>query len=95
MNNSTPHTIEVLLLAAVVVAEGVLTITAVVAALVLTVVGWRPAPPLPAPFTLTSPELEALPVRVLRQLAREAGLPRCLSARGRRDDLLLALAVAW
>lgn len=51
-----------------------------------------PAPPWCPP---TVEPLEALPVAALRRLARDAGLPRCLSRSGRRDDLLLALAMAW
>jgi hypothetical protein len=48
-----------------------------------------------APWLPRLPELEALPVRQLRRLARDAGLPRCLSHHGRRADLLLALPMAW
>jgi hypothetical protein len=79
-------------------------------ALLLTIAGWRPATPSPAPrqqgpalpadpakpanATATHrPQLQALPVRELRQLARAAG-HRALARRGRRADLLAALALA-
>jgi hypothetical protein len=82
-------------------------------ALLLTLAGWRPSPPRPAPVPLrlvpappaapSAPpipapsteapggQLEALPVRELRVLARAAG-HRALARSGRRADLLLALA---
>lgn len=70
-------------------------------ALALTAAGWRPQRrPAPAPRLALPPArvqpapaapLEALPVRELRQLARQAG-HRQLARSGRRADLLLALA---
>jgi hypothetical protein len=92
-------------------------------ALLLTLAGWRPTPPRPAPAPLqpapappTAPsipeaaaappaapralppasaavDLQALPVRELRQLARAAG-HRALARSGRRQQLLAALAGA-
>ncbi len=95
MNSNTSHPIELAILAAVVAVE----LLVAVVALALVVAGWRPAAaaqPPAAPWSPPAPpELEALPVAHLRKLARSAGLPRCLSHRGRRDDLLIALAVAW
>jgi hypothetical protein len=49
----------------------------------------------PIPLTPKLPGLERLSVAELRRLARAANLPRCLSARGRKADLLLALPMAW
>jgi hypothetical protein len=70
-------------------------------ALVLTAAGWRPrrraasVPVVALPPARVQPAaanpLEALPVRELRQLARQAG-HRALARSGRRADLLLALA---
>lgn len=70
-------------------------------ALVLTAAGWCPrrrtasVPVLALPPARVQPAaadpLEALPVRELRQLARQAG-HRQLARSGRRADLLLALA---
>jgi len=66
-------------------------------ALVLTLAGWKPAPALPAPATAEhTPEarrapLATLTVRELRTLARKEGFTR-LAQRGRRADLLAALA---
>jgi hypothetical protein len=65
------------------------------AALILTLVGWRPAPaPAPPPaLLLPVPPLERLRLVELRRLARAAGLPRQLARSGRRVELLQALAV--
>jgi len=69
-------------------------------ALALTTAGWHPtqsaapgAKPQPAAQAVQLPAnaLAELPVRELRQLAREAG-HRALARSGRRSDLLLALA---
>ncbi len=75
-------------------------------ALALTAAGWHPRPPAvpmrqpadsPAqpqsaahPVKRAAPALAELPVRELRQLARQAG-HRALARSGRRSDLLLAL----
>jgi hypothetical protein len=70
------------------------------AALLLTLAGWRPAAPAvrlapaPLPVVLTpapTAPLERLTVRELRARARAAGLPQ-LARRGRRSELLEALA---
>jgi hypothetical protein len=69
-------------------------------ALALAAAGWHPtqsaaprAKPQPAahPVKRAAPALAELPVRELRQLARQAG-HRALARSGRRSDLLLALA---
>jgi hypothetical protein len=82
-------------------------------ALLLTLAGWRPSPPNPAPVPLQlapappaapsipadpatataapMPQLDALPVRELRVLARAAG-HRALARSGRRQQLLEVLA---
>jgi hypothetical protein len=99
MNNNTTHPIELAILAAVVAVESIGRMLVALVAVALVVAGWRPAAaaqPPAAPWAPPAPpELEALPVAHLRKLARSAGLPRCLTHRGRRDDLLIALAVAW
>ena len=82
-------------------AEALITLLVAAAALIPTLVGWRPAPglviaraPVPPPPALlpTVPPLELLRVVELRRLARAAGLPR-LARSGRRVELLQALAV--
>jgi hypothetical protein len=101
------HPVELLILAAVLVAWAVVTIARTVlvplVTLVLTIVSPSAAPPPPeaaepapaAPWLPpTLPNLEPLPVTTLRRLARAEGLPACLSRSGRRADLLLALAMA-
>jgi len=63
-------------------------------AVALTTAGWQPARPRAPKRESTAPRIKALaelPVRELRQLAREAG-HRALARSGRRSDLLLALA---
>jgi hypothetical protein len=63
-------------------------------ALALTTAGWHPAQPRAPKRESTAPRARALaqlPVRELRQLAREAG-HRALARSGRRSELLLALA---
>jgi hypothetical protein len=68
-------------------------------ALVLTAAGWRPQRPAAPTRKTTTPAatqapavaLAALPVRELRQLARQAG-HGALARSGRRNELLLALA---
>ena len=67
-------------------------------ALALTTAGWHPRPPAAPrrqptahPVKRAAPALAELPVRELRQLARQAG-HRALARSGRRSDLLLALA---
>lgn len=78
-------------------------------ALVLTLLGWRPAPsappalppealtaapdPLPLAPAPVAPELVGLTVAELRKLARASGL-KTLGRTGRRRDLLEALAPA-
>jgi len=69
---------------------------AALAALVLTLAGWRPSPataPPPPALLPPVPPLELLRVVELRALAHAAGLPR-LARSGRRVELLQALAVA-
>jgi hypothetical protein len=63
-------------------------------ALALTTAGWQPARPRASKRESTAARIKGLaelPVRELRQLAREAG-HRALARSGRRSDLLLALA---
>ena len=81
------------LLAAWLVAEALITLLVAAAAVILTLVGWRPAPPpVPPPPALPPPvlRLELLRVVELRALARAAGLHR-LAQSGRRVELLQAL----
>jgi len=109
----TDHGALALVAAAVVLEALAVTLRPVLAhtlALLLTLAGWRPATPSPAPRqqgpalpaapekpananAAHRPQLEALPVRELRQLARAAG-HRALARSGRRADLLAALALA-
>jgi hypothetical protein len=109
----TDHGALALVAAAVVLEALAVTLRPVLAhtlALLLTLAGWRPATPSPAPrqqgpalpaapakpanaTAAHRPQLEALPVRELRQLARAAG-HRALARSGRRADLLAALALA-
>lgn len=99
------HPIEALLLIGLLLAAAVLTVLRLLAlpALALTLALLQPrrravpVPPValpcaPPPAAVPMPPLEALTVADLRRLARAAGLPRCLSHRGRRADLLAALA---
>jgi hypothetical protein len=65
-------------------------------ALVLTLAGLRPRPPLPAPaIPVVAPAMPSalgdLKVAELRRLARAQGL-KALARRGRKADLLVALA---
>ena len=81
------------LLAAWLVAEALITLLVAAAAVILTLVGWRPAPaPVPPPPALPPPvlRLELLRVVELRAPARAAGLHR-LAQSGRRVELLQAL----
>jgi hypothetical protein len=107
----TDHGALALVAAAVVLEALAITLRPVLAhtlALLLTIAGWRPSTPSPAPrqqgpvlptapvkpaTASYRPQLEALPVRELRQLARAAG-HRALARSGRRADLLAALALA-
>ena len=103
----TDHGALALVAAAVVLEALAVTLRPVLAhtlALLLTIAGWRPATPSPAPrqqgpaepanaTAAHRPQLEALPVRELRQLARAAG-HRALARSGRRADLLAALTLA-
>lgn len=110
MNNNTTHPIEVAILAAVVAVEMLVAVVAVALVVAGWRPAAAAQPPAAAAHQKatsgerqstqpwappTPPELEALPVAHLRKLARSAGLPRCLTHRGRRDDLLMAMAVAW
>lgn len=65
-------------------------------ALLLTLAGWRPSPPAPAPTALlvapaVPSTLRELKVVELRRLARAQGL-KALARSGRKADLLMALA---
>lgn len=103
MNRPELHPVEALALALIALVWAVATIARALVvpalALLLTLARWRPTAPSPAPAAPWAPPalpaLDTLPVVALRRLAREAGLPRCLAHRGRRDELLIALAVAW
>jgi hypothetical protein len=91
-----PEPVDLLLLAAWLTLEAAAVLIAAALALLLTLAGWRPAPaPAALPVVLTpepaAPDLAALRVVELRALARAAGL-RQLAHRGRRADLLAALA---
>jgi hypothetical protein len=88
------------LVAAWLVAEALITLLVAAAAVILTLVGWRPAPapvlapapaPPPPPLLPPVPPLELLRVVELRRLTRAAGLPR-LARSGRHAELLQALA---
>jgi len=105
MNRTTLHPIEVLALATMTLVRAVLTLARMVlvplAALVLVLVGWRPAspqppttppspaaPPAPAehPLARLAEQLEALPAATLRNLA---GTP---SKRYRKAELIAMVA---
>jgi hypothetical protein len=87
--------VELLLFAGLALAEALAVLIAAAIALLLALIGTRPsaasveAPPAPEP---PAPELAGLRVAELRALARAAGLPRALAHRGRRAELLEALA---
>lgn len=88
--------VDLLLVLALAATEALAVLAVAALALLLTLAGWCPsrpsAPPLrPAP--LVAP-LEALTVADLRRLARAAGR-RDLARRGRRAELLAALASHW
>lgn len=90
-----PEPALLVLLGLLLAGEALLQLLAAAVALVLTLAGWcpptrsayqRPSTPPPAP------DLTGCSVRELRRLARAAGLPSQLRCRGRRAELLAALA---
>ena len=94
------HPIELAAVAALLTLQAIRVLAVALAALVLTLTGYRPSKApgaAPAPIAPPAPRrpaagpLTALPVRELRHLARAAG-HRALARSGRRAELLLALA---
>jgi hypothetical protein len=87
--------VELLLFAGLALAEALTVLIAAAGALLLALIGSRPAAAsveaLPAPEP-PAPELAGLRVAELLALARAAGLPRAPAHRGRRAELLEALA---
>jgi hypothetical protein len=105
MSTTQPHPVELALVAAVAVALALRTLVVALIALGLLLAGWRPSRiTRPAehlspvrvmtaqPKHTTPPALEGLTVAELRRRARAAGLPRALSHRGRKADLVAALS---